>query len=127
MTGNDVYKRACAFLFEKPGIDRAFLEHAPDIINVLIAEALPYQNNRNRARGIDEISLFSINSLDDEIPLDDPIAAIALPFGLAAYFYQDEEDNFRGQDFRGRFIAALEDAKLCEIIDITDEYGEGSE
>ena len=125
MTGNDIYKRACACLFEAPGQDKAFYAATPELLNLLIAEAIPYQNNRNRAQGKPEIQVFDILTLEDDVPLDDPITAIALPYGLAAYFYQDEEDNFRAQDFRGRFIAALEDAKLCELVDITDEYGEG--
>ena len=125
MTGQKIYEIACSLLFEKPGMDKFFYNSAVNLINVLVAEAVPYQNNRNRAQNKPEIQVFEILTLEDDVPLDDPITAIALPYGLAAYFYQDEEDNFRAQDFRGRFIAALEDAKLCELVDITDEYGEG--
>nr|DAH38440.1 MAG TPA: hypothetical protein [Caudoviricetes sp.] len=125
MTGQKIYEIACSLLFEKPGMDKFFYNSAVNLINVLVAEAVPYQNNRNRAQNKPEIQVFDILTLEDDVPLDDPITAIALPYGLAAYFYQDEEDNFRAQDFRGRFIAALEDAKLCELVDITDEYGEG--
>lgn len=127
MTGQKVYEIACSLLFEKPWMDKFFYNSAVNLINVLIAEAMPYQNNRERSTGREETNLFQIESLQDEIPMDDPIVKIALPYGLASYFYQDEEDNFRAQDYRGRFIAALEDAKLCEMIDITDNYGEGGE
>ncbi len=125
MTGQKIYEIACSLLFEEPGVDKFFHSSAVNLINVLISEAVPYQNNRNRAQGKPEIQAFDLLTLEDDVPLDDPIVKIALPYGLASYFYQDEEDNFRAQDFRGRFIAALEDAKLCELVDITDEYGEG--
>ena len=127
MTGQKVYESACAILFEKPGLDKFFYQSAVNLINILISEAMPYQNNRERATDRKETELFQIDSLQDDIPMDDPIVKIALPYGLASFFYQDEEDNFRAQDYRGRFIAALEDAKLCEIIDIEDVYQDGEE
>ncbi len=122
MTGKEVYESACALLFEKPMQDMAFFNSALSLINLCIAEAVPYQNNRNRAAGKEEIEIFRLKNLDEEIPLDSPIVSIALPFGLASYFQQDETDNFLSQDYRNRFIVALEECKVCETMDITDEY-----
>ena len=127
MTGKEVYESACSILFEKPGQDMAFYNSALSLINLLIAEAIPYQNNRNRAEGKEEIDVFRIKTLDDEIALDSPIVSLALPYGLASYFYQDETDNFLSQEYRNRFIVALEECKKCTMDDISDEYSSGEE
>lgn len=123
MTARDIYDLACNIMFEESGEDRYFKRSALSLINLLISEAMPYQNSRERARGEAASEFTACSSFDSEIKLDLPIAYHALPFGLAAYFYQDEEDNFRAQDYRGRFITALcEAAHFCET-DICDLYG----
>lgn len=127
MTGKEVYERACAYLFEKPGVDTAFYNASLHLINNLIAEAIPYQNNRNRAEGKEEVKSIRIKELNDDIALDAPIVEIALPFGLASYFFQDEHDTERSNEYRSRFVVALQEASVCETMDITDEYATESE
>ena len=102
MTGREIFDAACRILHEEPGADKYFFSSALSLINLLIAEALPYQNNRERADGRAETAAFSIKALDDEIALDAPLVSLALPYGLASYFYQDENDNFLSQEYRGR-------------------------
>lgn len=123
MTGQDVFERACAYLMETPGQDRAFSAHALTLINALIAEAIPYQNSRNRAEGKPEIDAAAITALDDEIPLDLPICEVALPFGLAAYFFQDEVDAYQAEIYRTRFVEALSAARKLADTNIENVYG----
>lgn len=127
MTGKDVYESTCRILFENPGEDRTFSKSALALINILIAEAIPYQNSRNRAACKEEIEFLRVTTLEDPILLDEPIVSIALPFGLASYFYQDEGDNFLSQEYRSRFIVALEECKKCTFVDVTDEYSSEEE
>ena len=123
MTGQDVFERACAYLMESPGQDRAFSANALELINALIAEAVPYQNSRNRAAGRPEIETAAITALSDTIALDAPICECALPFGLASYFFQDEVDAYQAEIYRARFDEALRHARRLAEGDIRDVYG----
>ena len=116
MTGQEIFETACAFLFEQPGADADFKAHALPLLNLCIAEALPYENAIRHTHGDTELTAAPrLISLEDEIPFFDAICHIALPYGLASYFFQDECDNYKAQDFRARFIDALsEAAEYCE-------------
>lgn len=125
-TVQDVFDRACAFLFENLGEDTDFRNNVLPLMNVLAAEALPYENSIRYSNGEAELKTAPVfRSENDEIPYSDDICAIALPYGLASFFYQDEADSYRAHDYRGRFINALQEAAKCKEEDITDVYGGG--
>ena len=124
MRAQNVFSTATAFLFEQAGEDADFKKHAPALINLLVAEALPHENTHRAALGQSELeSAPVITTLDDDIPYCEEICRIALPFGLASYFYQDECDNYKAQDYRARYIDALNEASKAIPTDVQDEYG----
>ena len=124
MKAEKVFNAAVGFLFEQPGYDVDFKTHAPSIINSLVAESLMYENSVRAARGESELEQAPhIESLEDDIPYCDEICRIALPFGLVSYFYQDEGDGYKAQDFRARFIDALRESAKAVITDCEDVYG----
>ena len=122
-TGKDVYKTAAAMLFEAVGEDEDFKAHAPALLNLLLAEALPYENAHRCAEGEAELEFAPvIASLDDEIPYCEELCRCALPYGLCACYWQDENNDYRAQDCRGRFLAALQAAADGCPQDIEDVY-----
>ena len=108
---------------EKPGDDRAFLNNAPELINALIAECIPIQNLRLRARGEEKIKSLSIEALTDEVKLDEIFTEVAIPFGLVSIFYSDELDFEHANIYRTRFENTLVQAKKYFATDIGDAYG----
>ena len=124
MKAEKIYKLASAILFEKPGSDQVFQTFFPSLLNLLLQEALPYENAVRQAEGR-EILLTSaqIESLEDDVPYCDALCALALPYGMAAYYFQDETDDYKAQDFRARYLAALQDAAPCVLEEIGDCYG----
>ena len=64
----------------------------------------------------------TIDDDNSDIPYCDAICRIALPFALASYFWQDENDNYRAQDYRARFIDALKEAARAVVTDTEDAY-----
>lgn len=124
MTVQDVYERASALLFEVPGEDTDFRDNALTLINILAAEAFPYENSIRRSKGETELEKpprFEL--MIDEIPFSDDICMIALPYGLASFFVQDDNDAYRAHDYRGRYINALREAAKATEETITDAYG----
>ena len=126
MKAEKILETACGFLFEQAGYDVDFKTHAPVILNSLIAESLVYENSVRKSRGDAELDKTPlISSLEDDIPYCDEICLIALPFGLASYFYQDEGDGYKAQDYRARFVDALNEASKAVVTDTEDVYGNG--
>ena len=65
----------------------------------------------------------AVTGMDDEIPCCDLICQVALPYGMASWYFQDEMNDYRSQDYRGRYILALREAALCHGESVADCYG----
>ena len=123
MTANEVYINACALIFEQPEADTDFKNYFLNFLNILLAEALPYQNYLLKIAGEPEITAPTVTSFDEAIPYNNELCRTALPYGIVSFYFQDENDNFKSQDYRARYISALEDiVKKGAVTDITDEY-----
>lgn len=123
MVANKILKTATAFMFESPTNDVDFHKFFPALLNLVVAEALPYENAYRAANGMDELlSAPVVDSVDSEVDYCDEICRIALPYGVASYFWQDENNEYRAQDFRNRFIDALKEAARAVETDAVDAY-----
>jgi hypothetical protein len=60
--------------------------------------------------------------LEKAIPYDDELCCVALPYGLASILYSDDDDEFKAQDFRARFISALKDTQKVAEEETRDCY-----
>ena len=124
MKAYDIYKRTCAIMFEREGEDKSFAENFIGVLNALICEALPYENAHRASRGIKELGAApQIRSTDEEVDMCEGICAIALPYGVASYFDQDDGEGYKSAAYRERFISALNEAARYSFSDITDVYG----
>ncbi len=124
MKAYDIYKSAVALMFEKPGQDKGFEEMFPQLLSSLLFEALPYENSTRPLRGLEKlVNAPVITSLEDEIDYSEEICRVALPYGVCAYFYQDDGESGNALMYRERFVNALSDAARCSFEDIADVYG----
>lgn len=111
-------------MFEHEGEDKAFLGGFTDILNALICEALPYENSVRESRGKQLlITAPEVSDINDEVDMCGDICSIALPYGVAAYFSQDDGESYNAAMYRERFINALTEAAKCNFRDIEDIYG----
>lgn len=124
MTADQIYTAAIAFISEKPqgNETKGFALHW---LSSLLCEALPYENAIREGRGEALLPTAPLlTSWEEEIGYHDSIVRIALPFGLAAYLFTDDDNDYRSQDFRGRFINALREATPGVVGEIGDVYRE---
>ena len=120
----EICAAASAFLYETPGQDAESYGFSAAFLNVLLAEALPAENSIRRAEGREPLAEAPVlKGLDEEVPYSGAIVRIALPYGLASWYFQQELDNFQAENYRARYIAALEDAKRCCEESIEEVYG----
>ena len=128
MTGQDIYELASSFLYERDNEDIDSKEFSIGFLNILLQEALPYENSIRLWSDQEELATAPmLESLADTIPYSDEITRAALPYGVASWFFQEAMDTFQAENYRNKFIAALSDAKKCKITNIIDVYGGGND
>ena len=124
MTGKDIYILASSFLYEKDGEDADSKTFSVGFLNILLQEALDVENS---IRAYEERELLKsapmLKTLDEEIEYADSITRAALPYGVAAQFFQEAMDNFQAENYRAKYISALNSARKITFESIVDVYG----
>lgn len=96
MTGNELLTRARALFSETDTADEDVRTLAVPSINMVLAEVFDVNNRIRSYLGKDKLETVpEIGSLDDEINCEEKLLRLALPYGLAAKLYFEEENNPR--------------------------------
>lgn len=108
MTGIELEKKALALFSETDTEEYEGL--ALIHINILLDETWKQNNRMRRKAGKEELeNRIQLNGLSEEITYEDELVRQALPYGLAAKLYFDEEDNARlsmfNQEYANRLTA----------------------
>lgn len=126
MLASDIFAKAVAYLSQSPEESEDLAQFTPHWLDLLVMEALPYENTRRRYLAdplLPELDTApTITGLDTDIPFGDEICRVALPYGLASQFFIDDAEDYRAQDFRARFIAALQDSQRIRSESVVDLY-----
>lgn len=112
-TVRKIYALALAKIFETKGNDSDYDTYSPLLLESLLLETMPYENQIRRQAGKPLVEKApEIDAIDDtEIDWDDRITKIALPYGLASMLLSDDES--RKAEYvmnRNEFVTALEEA-----------------
>ena len=96
MDGNELLKRAMALYAETDTNDEDAKTLAVPYINMVLAETFDVNNRMRKYSGKEPMeSIPEITELSDTIQYEDKLVKLALPYGLAAKLYFDEDDNPR--------------------------------
>ncbi len=130
MTGEEIYEIALGLVFERKREDADYEEFFPIFLNTVMQEALPYENMMRRKSGKVELPVapkITKNGMNEQVDFSEGLCRAALPYGVAAFYCQDDGDNYRAADYRNRFIEELGNALGgVQIGDIKDVYGYGA-
>lgn len=128
MTGKEVFAVAISMLIGKPSENPELEGYSLLWLNLLLEESLPYENSIRRAEGEEELGQSpKLTSLIEEIPYHDAIAKVALPYGIAAFCWVDDDRMNESELFRAKYLSALQDAAKLTEEPIADCYGKGGE
>lgn len=105
MTGEQLLKRAAALISETDTED--YKEIALIQINILLDETWKQNNRMRKAVGKEEMGRVDLESLGAEIPWEEELVRNALPWGLAAKLFFEEDDNARLSMFNEEFANRL--------------------
>ena len=129
MTAEQVYELALSYVFERKRADADYLEFFPMFFNTVMQEAIAYDNVIRQKSGKarrDVAPMITEATMNEELDFAESLCRVALPVGVAAFYCQDDGDNYRAADYRNRFIAALSDAAGgASFTEIEDVYGYG--
>ena len=124
MTGQEIYETASAFLYEADGEDAESKKYSVPLLNLLLQECLETENSIRRHEGRALLAAAQkIETLDETITYADAITRVALPYGVAAQFFQEAMDNFQAENYRAKYVSALNDARKLSFEPIVDVYG----
>ncbi len=124
MKAYDIYEKALALMFEVPGEDKSFKRMYLPILNVLTEECLRYENSVRESKGEEKLLRApKITDAESDIPYCDELCNVALPYGLASFFYQDDGEGANAVMYRNRYISALDELAKINFCDIENVYG----
>lgn len=111
MTAQKIYELASSFLYETDDEDADSKKFAVGFLNILLMETFPCENSIREFRGLEPLKEPPmISSLDEDIPYQPELTRVALPYGLASWYFQEGMDNFQAENYRSKYLAAVMDA-----------------
>ena len=125
MTVNDIYTHSLSFLSETPEGDDYLENYVVPWVNTLLVESFATEQLIRKRKKLPELpAIPRVYALEDEIPYQDELLILCLPYGLAAQMFIDDDNYYLYQDFRGRFIDSLNEmGKTLEIQIREDDEG----
>lgn len=124
MTGQDIYELASSFLYEVDGEDADSKKFAVGFLNILLQETINCENSMRLFRDLEPLDEAPfIKSLTEEIPYQPELTRVALPYGLASWYFQEAMDNFQAENYRSKYLAAVTDASKINSGIAEDMYG----
>lgn len=108
-----IYELALARVMESPGNDEDYDNYSPALLDTLFMEALPYENQIRKHKGLPTLDTApEVRQIDETVlDWDDRITRIALPYGLSAVILADDESRKAESVLaRNEFVTALETA-----------------
>ena len=123
MTVREVYDRGVALLPSTRSEDPTLTQYAVPWVNMALSEAFSTENSIREANGDEPLLEAPILTSDaDEIPYYERIVSNAFPNFIASVASKDDDDTYWAQDFRARFVVALNEAAKVVQTDIIDHY-----
>ncbi len=123
MTAQEIYALSLSFLSEKPQ-KNDLRDFILPWLNLLLQEALPYENQRRRGLGEAKLVVAPvITAWEQEVPYGADLVGVALPYGLASLLFQDDDNDYRALMYRNLYLSALDDAAPYCPQEVVDVYG----
>lgn len=124
MTGNEIYYTALALLGDPSASAGNYEEEVVrQKINVLLPEVFLYNENYRAHAGKEPLKVCpTIAALSDEIPFEDMICRLALPYGLASALAYDDNEEDKSSYFNNKMASVLQTMTPFTSNGVVDLY-----
>lgn len=123
ITAQEIYEAALAYVYEYRDKDRDYKSFFLPFLNALLAECLIYENAEREAAGAETLERAPvISGMDEQVNYCENITRIALPYGIASLYFQDEGDTYKMERYRNMYIEALEMHRRCVAVAMEDVW-----
>lgn len=122
-TAEQIYETSLAYLYEYKNKDKELRDFFLLFLNVTLQECLEVQNSIlifNEKNPLAAAPL--ITDIAQEVPYDDCLTRVAIPYNIAALYFQGDNKAKKAAEYRARYIAALQEYTKAISTDIEDIY-----
>lgn len=121
----DVFTAACAILSQTVEDSEELAVLTPAWLGVLMRECLPNENMLRRQEGKEELTALPLVASGTDtapLPFHEEIAGTAMVYGLAAFFFLDDENTYMHNYYRSLYVQALGEMTRAEDGVVEDLY-----
>lgn len=123
MTGNDIFRAALAVMSESPEESDGLGEYALQWLNLLLEECLAAENSCRERSGQEILERApQLATLGEEVPYCDKLCRVALPYGMAASLWTDDDNDYRANKWMTLYRDAVSEAAGAVMTVIEDIY-----
>ena len=122
MTAKEAYKAALTVCAQQPGDNSRWDDACIGWVNLLLGECRNADNQLRGMRGLQpRRSIPMVELMDEELPIQ-PELHPAVMYGLCSYLWDEANEAYRAQDYRGRFVTALQENQIAIVGEVIDCY-----
>jgi hypothetical protein len=125
ITAQMIYELALSFLYEYRDRDKDYKKTFVGFLNTTLEDCLNVQNSILVSRGEAPYScapMFTEDDFGEIVPYEEALTRTAIPYAIASYYFQDENNPQMVYEYRARYVnAANEAAKVC-LSAVEDVY-----
>ena len=105
MTAHEIIKTGFGLMYENSEADVKAARFSRDVLNILIAECFDAENN-SRADDDRLTTVPFISSSTDTVPYNDHLCRVALPYGIAWKYAEENLNQYQAEWYRAKYEEA---------------------
>ncbi|MDR1572748.1 MAG: hypothetical protein LBS24_00360 [Clostridiales Family XIII bacterium] len=125
ITAQMIYEKALSFLYEYRDRDKDYKKTFMGFLNTTLEECLNVQNSVLVSRGeapYPYAPVFTDDDYDALVPYEESLTRSAIPYAIASYYFQDENNPQMVYEYRARFVNAANEAAKVVLSKVEDVY-----
>ena len=126
MTANELYELGLSLLPAHVGEDDSLRRYIVGWLNLAMRETFHVENSIRAYRSDPERPILDkvpkLLTIEDVVPYSDELVEYAFPYFLASLMCKDDDDAYWAQDYRSRYIVAVNEATRLIPGSVVDVY-----
>jgi hypothetical protein len=125
ITAQAIYELALSFLYEYRDRDKDYKKTFMGFLNATLEDCLNVENSILVSRGAAPYPyapIFTDDDFGEIVPYEEALTRLAIPYAIASYYFQDENNPQMVYEYRARYVNAANDAAKAVLSPVEDVY-----